>query len=66
MDQHRLVLGSDKRFKLWIKKANDKCEAICKICNDNVINLKTMSVFAVISHGEGDKHERKLKNYTSM
>ena len=57
---------SDNRFKLWIKKTNNKCEAVCKICNDKVIYLKTMGVCAVISHDEGDEHKRKLKNYTSM
>ena len=62
---------SGKRFKLWIKKANNKCEAILvRFAMIKLLILKqwvyVQSYHVVISHGEGDKHKRKLKNYTSM
>ena len=56
----------DKRFSQWIKPLKtDPYSFYCKAC-EKTLKLSNMQERAVVSHGEGEIHKKKLEQWKKM
>ena len=56
---------SDPRFSPWISSGKKPNVALCKVCNDKIIDIASMGATALTSHMKGMKHQEKMKSKTN-